>query len=197
MSNVIGTLVCSSFPLTIFGLTRRRPREPTVICHARRPSTILGVTALVFAFLAIVMLFVWAYSTVCFLSTDLATCHLTQTVWTPLTWSITCGLIAAFGMAAGVISGLILCVRPALLMTSSSALFIQHWPRPAGLALLWAGLVITISSALLAFHQSELAALLQLGSGWGIPAVFVVLGGPMFGLMVLEFLVRRLRHRAR
>lgn len=169
-----------------------------MIRRSRLPlGDIFNWVTIVLGILTVVMLFVWAYSTACFLSASLETCDSTRTVWTPLTWSITCGLGAAIGMVGFLIPGLIRFVHPALLTTGSSAQFIQHWPRMAGLTFLWTGLAITTSGVFLAFHPQVFTAWSLPVNGWGIIALFVVIFGPMYGLMVIEFLARRVWRRAR
>ncbi len=169
-----------------------------MVRRSRLPlGDIFGWVAMALALLTVVMMFVWGYSTICFLSTSLETCDSTRTVLTPLTWSITFGLGAACGMVGCLIPGLIRCVRPALLTTDSQAQFIQHWPRLAGLAYLWAGLAITTSGVFLAFHPEVFTAWSLPVNGWGIIALFVVGFGPVYGLMMIEFLVRRVWRRAR
>ncbi len=142
--------------------------------------------------------FVYIAATVCVLFMDAGTCHLTQTVWAPLIWAVACGLLAACWMATGVITGLILCVRPAVFNTQSSVLYIQHWPRRAGLTLVWAGLGIMMISAFVGLQPPDFTSTAppdERSITGRVYLAFFIIFGPLFGLGVLESLVRRFARR--
>lgn len=176
-----------------------RPGASSTIQQARlHLSTIFLIETLVFVALAMVGGFVNIAAIGCFLFMDATSCHLMQTVWAPLIWAGTCGLLAACAMATCVITGLILCVRPAVFNMRTSAPFIQHWPRRAGLTQVWAGLGIMIAAAYLALHPPDFTSRTppDLGSLLGrMYIVCAVIYGPTFGLGLLEYLVRRFARR--
>lgn len=177
-------------------MASRRPGEPGANPRSRLPlGDIFGWVAMILGVLTMVMLFVWAYSMTCFLSTNFTTCDPMHTVWTPLTWSITWWLAAARGMVGLVTPGLLLCVRPALLGPNWGAPVDRRWHIPAGLARLWAGLGITIIAVFLALYSAAFMALPLPVNRWSIIASIITLlavpFGPLYALMVTEFLVRR------
>ena len=176
-----------------------RPGEPGAIQPSRlHLNTIFLIETLVSVALAMVGCFVNIAAIGCVLFMDATSCHLMQTVWAPLIWAGTCGLLAACWMATGVITGLILCVHPTFFNTRTSALYIQHWPRRSGLTLVWAGLGIMIISVFLALHPPDFTSTTppdERSILIRMYIAFAVIFGPSFGLGVLEYLVRRFARR--
>lgn len=169
-------------------MTGSRPEERSAVQQSRlRLSTIFLIEAIVFVALTMIGAFVNIAATACTLFMDATSCHLMQTMWAPLIWAGTFGLLAACAIATCVITGLILCVRPASFNTQSSALYIQHWPRQSGLTLVWAGLGIMIFSIFLALHPPDFTSTTPLDLGSILGRMYVacaVIYGPLFVLGV-------------
>ncbi len=178
-------------------MVRHRLGEPEAIRRlALPPSEILALAALILGVLGVVMAFVCAYTMARFVTQGPTTSHAIRLVWFSLTWFVTWGLMAAFGMVGGLIPGLIRCVRPALFGPNWGKPVDRRWLRLAGLARLWTGLAMATVAVLLAFHPLDLTAPPPHVNIWDLIAVYVVVVGPLPILRGVEFVVRHLRHGA-
>ena len=157
------------------------------------PFTILVLGLVI---LTMVMLFVGVYAVLSAIPSDIA--NQAPPLWTRLAWAAMWEVVAALALCGYLVLGLVLCVRPALLVliAPSSGLSrlsaFRRWPRLTGLTYIWAG------GWVFAFALTTLAQAFRAPrepfppfSNVTFVAIFVVAALPWSTLMLAGRLIRR------